>query len=49
MLDMPYFMQNKAWFEFDFKKGRYVLTDKAPQKAKDSYSAYMKALKAIAP
>lgn len=49
MLDMPYFMQNKAWYEFDFKKRRYVLTKQAPPKAKESYSAYMKALRAINP
>ena len=40
MLDMPFFMKNEDWYEFDFKKRRYVLTDKAPQEAKDSYEKY---------
>ena len=44
MLDMPYFMQKKEWFEFDFKKRRYVLTDKAPEKAKESLEEFYRDL-----
>ena len=35
MQDMPYFMENEEWFFFDGEK--FVLTDKAPDKAKKSY------------
>lgn len=45
MLDMPYFMENKEWYKFDFEKRMYVLTDKAPKKAKESYEEYYKQLK----
>lgn len=44
MVDMPYFMENKEWFYFDYKKKRHVLTDKAPIKAKESYKEYYTAL-----
>lgn len=40
MTDMPYFMTNDEWFRFDLKKRKYVLTDKAPQKAIDSYKEF---------
>ena len=30
--------------EFDFDKRKYVLTDKAPQKAKESYEEFYKEL-----
>ena len=42
MVDMPYFMTNDEWYYFDFGKLRYVLTDKAPEKAKTSYDEYIK-------
>lgn len=42
MRDMPYFMSNKKWFEFDFAKRIYVLTEEAPEKAKESYDEYLK-------
>lgn len=44
MLDMPYFMENEEWYEYDFEKRRYVLTEKAPEKAKESYKQFYKAL-----
>jgi len=50
LLDTPYFLTNKDWYIEDtdipkFLKGgknkrRYKLTDKAPQKAIDSYNEY---------
>lgn len=42
MIEMPYFMTNEEWYEFDFEKRRFVLTDKAPEKAKESYAEYLK-------
>lgn len=45
MLDMPYFMNNPDWYYFDYEVKKYKLTDKAPQKAKDSYKEFYKALK----
>lgn len=36
----PYFMNNKEWYKFDPVKWKYVLTDKAPKKAIDSYNEY---------
>lgn len=42
MLDMPYFMTNDEWYYFDYQKRKYVLTDKAPEKAKDSYKQFYK-------
>lgn len=42
MRDMPYFMENKQWFEFDFDKEIFVLTSQAPEKAKESYEEYLK-------
>ena len=41
-VDMPYFMTNNEWFYFDLKKKKYVLTDKAPDKAKKSYKEFYK-------
>ena len=40
--DMPYFMTNEGWYEFDFEKRIFVLTEKAPEKAKESYEEYLK-------
>ena len=45
MKDMPYFMTDRRWFEFDFKKRMFVLTKDAPAKAKESYEEYIKAMK----
>lgn len=45
MLDMPYFMNNPDWYYYDYDAKKYKLTDKAPQKAQDSYKKFIKALK----
>lgn len=45
MKDMPYFMSDERWYEFDFKKRIFVLTKEAPEKAKKSYDEYTKAKK----
>lgn len=42
-LDKPYFMTNKEWFYHDEEEWRYKLTDKAPQKAQESYKEFYKA------
>lgn len=44
MKDMPYFMENEDWYEFDFEKRIFILTNKAPEKAKESYQEYLKEL-----
>ena len=44
MLDMPYFMENDEWYYFDGDLKKYVLTDKAPEKAKESYEEFYKVL-----
>lgn len=44
MLDMPYFMENENWYDFDVEKGRYILTDAAPERARTSYAEYYDAL-----
>lgn len=44
MLDMPYFMKNEEWYYFDAEKRKYILTDKAPKKAQDSYKEFYKEL-----
>ena len=44
MLDMPYFMENENWYDFDGEKGRYILTDAAPERARASYAEYYAAL-----
>ena len=44
MKDMPYFMNNENWYEFDFEKRMFVLTDEAPQEAKASYEEYIKTI-----
>jgi hypothetical protein len=41
---MPYFMENKEWYEYDFDLGICVLTDKAPPKAVKSYKDFYKLL-----
>lgn len=44
MRDQPYFMSDRKWFKFDFNSRRYVLTEFAPPKARDSYEEYIKEL-----
>ena len=36
----PYFMTNEEWYYYDYEKSEYRLTDKAPQKAIDSYNEF---------
>lgn len=43
-IDKPYFMSNIEWYEDDLKSGKLKLTDKAPQKAKESYKEFYKLL-----
>ena len=38
MQDRPYFMENDEWYYFDGK--RFVLTDKAPKPAEQSYKEF---------
>lgn len=40
MIPMPYFMKNEKWYRFDEELEKYVLTDEAPQKAKESYKEF---------
>lgn len=42
MWDMPYFMSNRLWYRFDFNVKKFVLTKRAPDKAKKSYAKYLK-------
>lgn len=42
----PYFLTNKEWYYYDMETGRYKLTDKAPEKAKESYKKYYEELDA---
>lgn len=39
IFDVPYFFENKEWYEED-PEGGYVLTEKAPQKAIESFIEY---------
>lgn len=39
--EIPYFMTNQEWYYFDKEKLEYVLTDKAPQEAIQSYYEYV--------
>lgn len=41
-VEKPYFMKNKSWYYFDEEEFVYKLTDKAPQKAIDSYNEFYK-------
>ena len=40
MLDMPYFMENPEWYYFDGVK--FVVTENAPEKAKESLNEFYK-------
>lgn len=42
MLRRPYFMENDDWYEFDEETEKFVLTDKAPVEAVESYKKYLK-------
>ena len=44
MFDMPYFMNEEDWYEYDWEKEKYILTDKAPKEAKKSYEKFYKEL-----
>lgn len=44
ILEKPYFMKNKEWYYYDTKDYNYKLTNKAPQKAIDSYKEFYKEL-----
>lgn len=44
MLKEPYFLENKEWYYFDEKDFCYKLTDKATEKAKQSYKKYYEEL-----
>ena len=39
-LPIPYFMENKEWYYYDDEEEIYKLTDKATEKAKQSYNEY---------
>ena len=39
-MPVPYFMNNKEWYYYDEKEEIYKLTDKATDKAKESYYEY---------
>lgn len=41
---MPYFMECEEWYEYDWINKKYVLTDKAPKEAKESYERFYKEL-----
>jgi len=40
LADEPYFLKDKSWYYFDEKDCKYFLTDKAPEKARESYREY---------
>lgn len=40
MVDMPYFMTNPNWYYYDYKDAVYKLTEKAPEKARQSYKDF---------
>ena len=42
LIEKPYFLANKEWYEYDEKSKKYILTDKAPEKAKQSYKEFYK-------
>lgn len=43
-LPKPYFMENLSWYYYDENEGKYILTDKAPKKAVDSYNKFYEEL-----
>ena len=42
LVEKPYFLINKDWYKYDDKNKKYILTCKAPQKAKESYNEFYK-------
>lgn len=44
MIEKPYFLENEEWYYFDEKKFCYKLTDKATEKAKQSYQDFYEEL-----
>ena len=42
LVEKPYFLTNKKWFKYDEKSKKYILTNKAPQKAIESYKDFYK-------
>lgn len=44
MLDMPYFMENEEWYFYDSQERKFILTENAPQKAKESYEKFYEEL-----
>ena len=38
--EIPYYMTNTEWYYFDEKEFKHKLTEKAPQKAIDSYNEH---------
>lgn len=47
MLPEPYFMTNEEWYYFDEESFMYKLTDKAPQRAQESYAEFYSELDAM--
>jgi ubiquitin C-terminal hydrolase len=39
-MPVPYFITNKEWYYYDDKEEIFKLTDKATEKAKESYIEY---------
>ena len=37
---LPYFMENDEWFYYDEEEEIFKLTDKAPEKARESYKEF---------
>lgn len=42
LVEKPYFLTNKEWYEYDEKNKVYILTSKATEKAKESYKEFYK-------
>ena len=40
-------MENDEWYEFDFSQRKYVLTDKAPAEAQESYKKFCEELEKL--
>ena len=43
-LERPYFMNDLEWYDYDKDVGKYILTDKAPPTAIESYKEFYRAL-----
>ncbi len=44
LLEKPLFLQNPEWYIEDDDTGRYLLTDKAPKEAQQSYIEFYETL-----